>query len=66
MAVEKRRKIIPIEVQNDRHSLPKNCNAKRPNTSSKIVPGRSAYSQDQYNFDKNKFPLGLKASLNRI
>lgn len=32
----------------------------------KIVPGHSAYSQDQYNYDKDKFPLSPKAPLNRI
>jgi len=31
-----------------------------------IIPGHSVYSQDQYNSDKVKFPLSLKAPLNCI
>jgi hypothetical protein len=31
-----------------------------------IVPGHSSCSQDKYNSEKDKFPLSLKAPLNRI
>jgi hypothetical protein len=34
--------------------------------SANIVPGYSAFSQDQYNSDKDKFPLSFKAPLNHI